>query len=1822
MDSIAQTEEQGADCLVKQDVSNGQNDVTENGQSERDEQNGMEQLPTNGSATENGDELARSSETHSQEDAQTEDQDEEVENFFSKNDGQTDSPKIISAQILGSDDDEGQVLETNGRELSDLAGRKDERTEQNVDMENVAREVEGRPSDDDEEIEDDNLLALSSHDVINNNTPRVDVDTEDQDSVDKGDGSNIDGIDGYVGMDAFPGGNQSHELLCRQIDGREEEEEGSSEEEDVEKLLTEEGGSTDNSQLAQLIVEHVIGSVVSSFNVDEASSATEKDIEEVMSQQSPRSQQESPHSQQDSPRSQQESPPFQQESIQFQGDSPQSQEQSPRSPVIGQRLNEDDVPEDIEHIEEGKKEEEDRAMMENVSAGKNSPEENHNEEDSREEREEPLVRGIRHEEEMENQVVEELDVIKHEEDTKSVGSTSDRDPEIKPNLPEEERLEDGRELRRELVSGAGDFHMEGEEPKLVKREESIDMSDTECGSMGRLPKLDPLPAYPEFPQNYGNYKVCRPVAPGVKECIILDTGEGIICKKTKETGKTVITCKHKHNVGEEEADASALSCEPVLDDQQNSNSDGQTVAEILQSMNLEIIDVKASEIRRAPDELRDSSLNLERRRLSPHQPGQSDETSVAYMTVDKSQSPRNKAPGTQATSERSFFSEQDLLCRSCAQDEQDVTDRQRREEEMMDRRRKEEEMLREQMILEKVRRDMAEKERAMRERQENREKQERREKQEYLEGRERENNSAMWYMGDISSINYSQDVTRDTLPHHTSQPAMSGDGSHVTEAERRAREERINRYLRETQESAGEMYARLPDQSTSRLDEKSPSRLENELQRDKAILSELYAKYNIPPPQCNVSASLGESIPPPQDHSSSLLEGSSRLSSDIEAPPPKSGSVPPFKTLHEQQVGWMRMFHTLEEQHQYELQSQYRQHQESIFKLQQQMEDQLFSQQQSLKKKLAAHKEVLGSPVSPSTSHVGEMDGELVSTSQMIGSYPGEVLIETPESIRKTRRQRRSPTQRRTSRSPPWREIYREIRGRGVDSDDTESEDVRTHSSGTITDQSQASLPRGGVYSSPMPLLRKAAKRPSSSPHGADRSGSPLAVRERSSPGPGEIYRTPPKSWHSPRVSQREESPLREDMRTPPRSRQQERITSPRGSDGNRTPLQTRTPPRHGRVERSPPRVERSPPRVERSPPRVERSPPRMERSPPRSGARGDHQELSLGGSFIESPSRHRDSRERCHTPTQIERIKEISHDSVSNMELSPRSSLREKHAKHLADLREYYEQELQDLRSALKVSGETTLRGSDAAISAENQSLLCENQELTRQNKEVIRQNQEMGRQNKELEGQLEVANRKLQELSQRVHGLEKRALVYADNYKEAQDKICTFRNKVEELQYTEHQQKDVIEQLQHQTQTQTETIKHLKKVQDEQMHVIQQDRNAYHKLADKHETLERDINILKDTLNSTENNLYDARKEIVELNRTISKLELENKRLGRENDNIRYRATQHLHKSSSPLGHSSDVPESKSEYIHVQQSSKEFTPKKAPERPVTQELSPPCRDDTRRRPPSPDSVRSAKVRVSSGNSKPYRVSNESDDTEDTSPVMRAERELLRLQQVMRQTDNIDTTPKAPKLQKKKYYGSDIHVGASQNSNRASTSSPKIVRQKSPSGSPNSRSSYRQPKITDKKDKSKDLLKSLEPKNSQFKNGTALDARMLERSGRGDHRGNTINGDSSSSQRIPAHSKNSSQSGASSERSQTRKPKRSEKIQSENNVEDTIERVQSGEVIARPGWENAHTTLVTASSPNVKNSEDLENQLDVVEKELGSVRMSLKRYHVLKSSI
>ena len=184
------------------------------------------------------------------------------------------------------------------------------------------------------------------------------------------------------------------------------------------------------------------------------------------------------------------------------------------------------------------------------------------------------------------------------------------------------------------------------------------------------------------------------------------------------------------------------------------------------------------------------------------------------------------------------------------------------------------------------------------------------------------------------------------------------------------------------------------------------------------------------------------------------------------------------------------MFKTLEEQHHNELKNQYRQHQETIFSMQHQIESELLNQQQVLKQKLSVHKEALSNTASPIRSSTERRQNQVESTSR-----------HSPKSSPRSRQMERLQGSDRQP-SPPWTDIYREIRGKGIDSDreteDNEEETtpirrslehdfmstssmLRLHGDEEIPPPPRKSyepaapseLPRGGVFSSPMPILRK-----------------------------------------------------------------------------------------------------------------------------------------------------------------------------------------------------------------------------------------------------------------------------------------------------------------------------------------------------------------------------------------------------------------------------------------------------------------------------------------------------------------------------------------------------------------------------------------------------------------------------------------------------------------------------------------------------------------------------------------------------------------------------
>ncbi|WAR01876.1 hypothetical protein MAR_008434 [Mya arenaria] len=170
------------------------------------------------------------------------------------------------------------------------------------------------------------------------------------------------------------------------------------------------------------------------------------------------------------------------------------------------------------------------------------------------------------------------------------------------------------------------------------------------------------------------------------------------------------------------------------------------------------------------------------------------------------------------------------------------------------------------------------------------------------------------------------------------------------------------------------------------------------------------------------------------------------------------------------------------------------------------------------------------------------------------------------------------------------------------------------------------------------------------------------------------------------------------------------------------------------------------------------------------------------------------------------DRRRQELNDSVrsddSQLSYNTRINLREKHAKHLNDLRAYYEDELRELRRAL----------SDA---------------------------------------------------------LEGTTSEYAAAYTDSKTMGIQHRAHIEELQRYCRERDELINELES-------------------------------RMVNRYESLEQEFKLLQETMSATENKLYETRTDVVELNRTISKLELENKRLGRENDNLRHKVTQSLNLST----------------------------------------------------------------------------------------------------------------------------------------------------------------------------------------------------------------------------------------------------------------------------------------------------------------------------------
>lgn len=1084
-------------------------------------------------------------------------------------------------------------------------------------------------------------------------------------------------------------------------------------------------------------------------------------------------------------------------------------------------------------------------------------------------------------------------------------------------------------------------------------------------------------------------------------------------------------------------------------------------------------------------------------------------------------------------------------------------------------------------------------------------------------------------------------------------------------------------------------------------------------EKERALLSRIYQEYG--------ASHLSASVP---QWSGSLTNGQSVPSSnEVSMSTPSSGPIPTFKTLQEQQTSWMQMFQTLEERHEQEMKHQQRQHKDNIFEMQQRMENELFDQQQQLKHKLKAHKKALEDSSFNSTVESQPPDTYRSETSKRSSDR-------SPYASPRQNRDEKSPrqTQSRDSKthhrehSPSWREIYHEVR-QSLD----DPLPVRRSLDGEFIRVPKES-PSQRTHSSPPRLTTPPRTRSPERPRSPRPKSPPRSRLQRS--------RSPPMSRSSRNQSPpRSRSPER--RRSPPRSRSPEGRRSPprsRSSERRRSPPRSRSPEVRSRSPKA-----RSPPRVRSRSPPASRSFVEIMNGdagdvPPRAGVysspmpirRGKGGQTKVSSSahpstpprnkeiypLIVSPSmsekrqssvlqRELEDRHRERVEQQDSFNSELFSSSTLSDDVhlssSTRVGLREKHAKHMADLREYYEKELQGLRQALRASDNDTVSGHQSLqhFVSENESL---HRELKQQREKVA-----------DLEDKLNMSDRRNYDVEQKIKALEARAAEYADFYKEAQDKISTFRSTVEELQYRMGQKDDLLEQLRAENNAHKNNLKKAKKVQEDQATYIHRDRTALEKLVEQYQANERERTILKESVNDLENKMYDTRTENVEMKRTITKLELENKRLGRENDNLH-------HKISQGISHniSGSIYTSLNDSLAVQQEAlaldhRQPSPRRQPSNPTPTNPSKPHADRVAsllhadNRSPVRSQPLSAPYADSNGLNNSVHQSPEacnvlngsfhrSEDTRSvrtpprntrsqaerdgdlinvTSPVMRAEEELYRLRDVLRNSPTPSREPTQPKLQKKKFYGSDVVTQSQRKDMSPDRQSDSLkVKKKSTPSSPLVKSSKHS---------------KLESTNSKSKSSRKTTQTIVkDQSGKEDFSSQTrfdINSDSHRSRSpgdghpngvVWTNKKPPGGEHSNVSRVEDRKKKK-EAVEPAMTVDAMLDRVRAGDYLSRPDWEDKYTSMVpkpkaAPASPRQptsredrirerlksigdlehryadlnsekrqlesalsrlpshgksrKRKEELEDNLDKVERELGSVRMSLKRYNVLKSTI
>ncbi|NWS09357.1 MPP9 phase, partial [Motacilla alba] len=196
------------------------------------------------------------------------------------------------------------------------------------------------------------------------------------------------------------------------------------------------------------------------------------------------------------------------------------------------------------------------------------------------------------------------------------------------------------------------------------------------------------------------------------------------------------------------------------------------------------------------------------------------------------------------------------------------------------------------------------------------------------------------------------------------------------------------------------------------------------------------------------------------------------------------------------------------------------------------------------------------------------------------------------------------------------------------------------------------------------------------------------------------------------------------------------------------------------------------------------------------------------------------------------------------------RQNLREKHARHIADLRAYYDSEIQSLKQQLED--------------------WCHLYVLSRCD---------------QLDSALNEASAHIKALENKNNQLEKQVADWRERFYAISDNSKALQERLEEMRASHKEKDNTISRLQSRLRELEEAFEKAYKLSDNKNTRLQEENKMFQNLLGEYESLGKEHERVKDTLNTTENKLLDANTEIADLKRTILKLEAQLKQVEHEN-------------------------------------------------------------------------------------------------------------------------------------------------------------------------------------------------------------------------------------------------------------------------------------------------------------------------------------------------